>query len=52
LVRSYLVTRFELDPVATGALPLGDDAKGSPSGNRWDGVALALFVAPDALHRE
>lgn len=49
LVRSYLVERFQLDPASTGAIALGHEAKASPTGNRWDGVALALFVRPEVL---
>lgn len=52
LVRSYLIARFQLDPTSTGMIALGEEAKGSPAGKRWDGVGLALFVAPDALVRE
>lgn len=51
LVRDYLVTKFHLDPDRVGAMPLGSDAPGSPSGdNRWRGVALAIFVPHTALH--
>jgi len=28
---------------------LGEEAVGSPDGNRWDGVALALFVSTSAM---
>jgi hypothetical protein len=49
LVRDYLVQRFQLDPASTGAIALGREASGSPAGNRWDGVALALFVDPEVL---
>jgi phospholipid/cholesterol/gamma-HCH transport system substrate-binding protein len=44
LVRDYLVAQFGLDPEATGIMPLGADAAGSPDGTAWDGVALAFFV--------
>jgi hypothetical protein len=30
-------------------MPLGDRADGSPDGQTWDGVALALFVDIEAL---
>jgi phospholipid/cholesterol/gamma-HCH transport system substrate-binding protein len=50
-VRSYLVDRFQLDRSSTGAMALGT-AAGSPSGDRWDGVALTLFVDGRALDKE
>ena len=31
-------------PQHTGAIGLGADAQGSPSGNGWDGVAVTLFL--------
>jgi hypothetical protein len=31
------------------SMPLGETAVGSPDGNHWDGVALALFVATSAM---
>jgi phospholipid/cholesterol/gamma-HCH transport system substrate-binding protein len=49
LVRDYLVSRFGLDPNHVTTMAMGDEADGSPSGNRWDGVALALFVATSAM---
>ena len=49
LVRDYIVTRFGLEPARTGVMPLGDRAPGSPAGDTWDGVALALFVDQKAL---
>jgi phospholipid/cholesterol/gamma-HCH transport system substrate-binding protein len=50
-VRSYLVERFQLDRSSTAAIALGT-AAASPSGERWDGVALALFVDGRALDKE
>lgn len=44
LVREYLVRRFGLDPGAVGVMPLGGDARGSPPGATWNGVALAVYV--------
>ena len=44
LVRDYLVSKFGLDANYVAVMPLGSEAKGSPAGNTWDGVALALFV--------
>jgi hypothetical protein len=49
LVRDYVVTRFGLDPGVVAVMPMGAEAEGSPSGDRWDGVALALFVAKSAF---
>jgi phospholipid/cholesterol/gamma-HCH transport system substrate-binding protein len=45
LVRDYLVGKFGLDPNAVAIMPMGSEAVGSPAGERWDGVALAMFVA-------
>jgi len=48
--RDYLVEVFGRVSTLTGTMPIGSEAVGSPSGdNRWDGVALALFVRPEAL---
>ena len=44
LVREYLLGRYELMPQHTGAIGLGADAQGSPSGNGWDGVSITLFL--------
>jgi phospholipid/cholesterol/gamma-HCH transport system substrate-binding protein len=41
--RDYLIGRFELDPRKTAVMPLGSDSAGSPEGELWDGVALAVF---------
>jgi phospholipid/cholesterol/gamma-HCH transport system substrate-binding protein len=49
LVRDYLVAKFSRDPSYVAAMPLGQEASGSPDGNRWDGVALALFVPASAM---
>ncbi len=48
-VREYVTSRFGLHPTATAAMPLGPAAPGSPTGNVWDGVALAVFVPREAL---
>ena len=45
LVRDYLVAKFKLDPNYVAVMPMGAEADDSPAGNRWDGVALAIFVA-------
>jgi phospholipid/cholesterol/gamma-HCH transport system substrate-binding protein len=44
LVRDYLVGKFGLDPNVVAIMAMGDEAQDSPSGDHWDGVALALFV--------
>ncbi len=44
LVRDYLVGKFGLDPNYVTTMPMGSAADGSPAGDTWDGVALALFV--------
>jgi phospholipid/cholesterol/gamma-HCH transport system substrate-binding protein len=49
LVRDYLVGKFSLDPAFVASMPMGQDASGSPDGNRWDGVALTLFVPTSAM---
>jgi phospholipid/cholesterol/gamma-HCH transport system substrate-binding protein len=43
-VRDHLLERFNLDPQATGLMPLGSDSAGSPSGDRWSGIAVAVFL--------
>jgi phospholipid/cholesterol/gamma-HCH transport system substrate-binding protein len=48
-VREYLLGRYGLPPQNTGYLALGDDAQGSPKNNRWDGVAITLFLDREAL---
>jgi phospholipid/cholesterol/gamma-HCH transport system substrate-binding protein len=48
-VREYLVERYGLMPQNTGFIALGSDAKGSPAGDEWDGVALTLFLDTAAL---
>jgi phospholipid/cholesterol/gamma-HCH transport system substrate-binding protein len=49
LVRDYLVGKFGLDPNFVATMPMGEDAVDSPRGNRWDGVALALFVGTSSM---
>ena len=49
LVRDYIVAKFGLNPNYVASMPLGEKAVGSPDGNHWDGVALALFVATSAM---
>jgi phospholipid/cholesterol/gamma-HCH transport system substrate-binding protein len=43
-VRDYLIGRFQLDPGATGVMPLGADSPDSPTGRPFDGVALTFFL--------
>jgi phospholipid/cholesterol/gamma-HCH transport system substrate-binding protein len=49
LVRDYLVGKFALDPAFVASMSMGQEASGSPDGNRWDGVALAMFVPTSAM---
>jgi phospholipid/cholesterol/gamma-HCH transport system substrate-binding protein len=49
LVRDYLVGKFGLDPNYVTTMPMGAQAAGSPAGDRWDGVALAMFVSRAVL---
>jgi phospholipid/cholesterol/gamma-HCH transport system substrate-binding protein len=44
-VRDYLVGKFSMDPGHVATMPLGAQAPGSPANDRWEGVALAMFVA-------
>ena len=43
-VRDYLVGKFGLDAGYVAMMPLGAEAPGSPANDRWEGVALAMFV--------
>lgn len=49
LVREYLITRFGLDPQATGAMALSADSPDSPGKMPWDGVALAFILPREAF---
>jgi phospholipid/cholesterol/gamma-HCH transport system substrate-binding protein len=49
LVRDYLVGKFGLEANYIATIPMGGDATDSPSGNQWDGVALAMFVPKSAM---
>jgi phospholipid/cholesterol/gamma-HCH transport system substrate-binding protein len=44
LVRDYLVATFGLDVNFVTIMPMGGEAQDSPAEDRWDGVALAIFV--------
>jgi hypothetical protein len=48
-VRDYIVGKFGLDPNYVAIMPMGEQADGSPLGNNWDGVALALFVSASTM---
>jgi phospholipid/cholesterol/gamma-HCH transport system substrate-binding protein len=49
LVRDYLVDKFKLDANFVATMPMGAEAQASPTGDRWDGIALAMFVPVKAL---
>lgn len=50
IVRDYLVQKFELESRFVGAMPLSAEAMGrSPAGDRWEGIALTLYVEKNAL---
>jgi phospholipid/cholesterol/gamma-HCH transport system substrate-binding protein len=49
LVRDYVVGKFGLDTNSVALMPMGEEAAASPAGDRWDGVALALFVSTSAM---
>jgi phospholipid/cholesterol/gamma-HCH transport system substrate-binding protein len=48
-VREYLLNQYQLTPQNTGSIALGEEAKDSPSNDRWDGVALTLFLDREQL---
>jgi len=48
-VRDYLIGKFQIDPQASGAMPLGAESPGSPGGVPWDGVALAVILPKNTL---
>jgi len=50
IVREYLLGRYGLLQQHTGFIALGGEAKDSPNGQeRWDGVAITLFLERDSL---
>ena len=49
IVRDYMIGKFQLDPQATGAMPLSADSTGSPGNVPWDGVAVAVILPKGAL---
>ena len=48
LVRDYIIGRYGYAPNSTAVMPMGSVATGSPSGDSWDGIALAIFVPRSA----
>ena len=49
VARAYLIDRFELDPARVAMMPLVGDAGSRAGEDRWNGVALTLFVDEEAL---
>ena len=49
IVRAYVLGKYEVPPQNLGFIGLGEEASGSPDGERWDGVSLTLFLERDAL---
>ena len=49
MVRDHLLAKFDLDPQATGVMPLSADSNGAPGNSPWDGVALAVILPKAAL---
>jgi phospholipid/cholesterol/gamma-HCH transport system substrate-binding protein len=45
LVRDYIIGKFGLDSNHVAVMPMGFEAPGSPDGDQWSGVGLALFVS-------
>lgn len=48
-VRDYLVGKYALDTNVVATMAMGEKADGSPEGDRWDGIGLAMFIATSAL---
>jgi phospholipid/cholesterol/gamma-HCH transport system substrate-binding protein len=44
LVRDYVVEKFKLDANYVATMAMGAEATDSPQGDRWDGIALAMFI--------
>jgi phospholipid/cholesterol/gamma-HCH transport system substrate-binding protein len=49
VVRDYLVGKYALDSSFVTTMAMGEQADGSPEGDRWDGVGLAMFIATSEL---
>jgi phospholipid/cholesterol/gamma-HCH transport system substrate-binding protein len=53
IVRQYVMTRYRVPQQNIGAIALDETPSDSPSGNqRWDGVAITLFLDRDELQFE
>jgi phospholipid/cholesterol/gamma-HCH transport system substrate-binding protein len=48
VVKDYILSKFGWDPGSMTIMPMGAEADGSPDGNRWDGVAVTVFVQSSA----
>jgi hypothetical protein len=44
IVRQYIVGKYDVPPQNVGFIGLGQEARNSPDKERWDGVALTLFL--------
>ena len=44
LVRDYILGRYGLDQGTIAVMSMGSEAVDSPSGDTWDGVAVAIFI--------
>ena len=49
LVRDYLIGKFGLDANYVATMSMGSEARESPEGDTWDGVALALFAPASGM---
>jgi phospholipid/cholesterol/gamma-HCH transport system substrate-binding protein len=45
VVRDYILGKFGWDPASVTIMVMGHEARDSPDGNSWDGVAIAAFIA-------
>jgi phospholipid/cholesterol/gamma-HCH transport system substrate-binding protein len=44
VVRDYILGKFGWDPASGTIMVMGNEARDSPDGNSWDGVAIAAFI--------
>jgi phospholipid/cholesterol/gamma-HCH transport system substrate-binding protein len=49
LARDYVAGKYGLDSNYVAVMPMGAEAAGSPAGERWDGVALAMFISTSTM---
>jgi len=49
IVREYILGKYDVPPQNAGFIGLGVEALNSPDKDRWDGVALTLFLDRTAL---